>query len=60
MLTVQKSGRRAVLGRPQGWGRYLCYPADERANDLRDASARGVQHAVGVELEQEHAGQVED
>ncbi|KAF3844229.1 hypothetical protein F7725_013570 [Dissostichus mawsoni] len=34
-------------------------PAAERSDDVGHAAARGVQHAVGGALEQQHAGQVE-
>ena len=41
-------------------GTYRGDFAREGADDLRDAASRGVQHAVGAGLKQQHAGQVED
>lgn len=41
-------------------GTYRGYSACERADDLRHAASRSVQHALGAGLKQQHAGQVED
>jgi len=39
---------------------YCKYAACKCADDLRHTAARGVQHAVGAGLEQQHTGQMED